>query len=84
MHARAHILLRLRVQTSFLHRNGKGAGVNRHRERDVNQFKYIDGVTYVTDDYCQDAMKNERRNAFWVGFIGGLFAMACVATMWPR
>lgn len=50
----------------------------------MSMFKYIDGVTYVTDEYCEQAMKNERRNAFWVGFLGGLFAMACGMTMWPH
>jgi hypothetical protein len=62
----------------------EGIAINRHRERDVSQFKYIEGAIYVTDEYLQKAMSNERHNAFWAGFIGGLFAMSLAFSMWPR
>lgn len=66
---------------SLLHR--RCPQQNGHREHDVSQFKYIEGVIYVTDEYLQEAMSNERSNAFWAGFIGGLFAMSLALLMWP-
>jgi len=47
----------------------------------VSKFKFVDGKTYVTEDYLLMRMKGERRAALIfgiLGFVAGLLVMAAL------